>query len=90
MWSELERKTIHDAIDAAYERVRRLNISPDFVVKRLANEYPNLYLKTMKIEDELTPKVPFHKAMTMVANWEGTWRQIEMKLNRRKPHAKRK
>jgi hypothetical protein len=83
MWSEKETREIHGAIDAAYDRVKRLKIPPEYVVNRLSNEYPELYFKTMKIEEELTPKVPLNKAMSMLASWEGAWRQIEMKLQKR-------
>lgn len=90
MWDARETKEIHEAIDAAYERVGRLNINPDYVIKKIEHEYPELYLKTLEIEKELTPKVPLKKAMAMVANWEGAWRQIEMKVNRRKRYGKSK
>jgi hypothetical protein len=83
MWSENETRDIHVAIDAAYERVKRLKIPPEYVVNRLSYEYPELWRKTLKIEEELTPKVPFNKAMSMLASWEGTWRQIEMKVQKR-------
>jgi hypothetical protein len=83
MWTDDERQEINLAVDQSWDRVKQLKITPDFVIKRLPHEYPELWSKTLKIEEELTPKVPFQKAMAMITSWEMTWRQIEMKLQKR-------